>query len=89
MILPFLYDAVFIGIALAFSMFSMNIPYPTVGSFIITCVTAPTSLPFWIIGEPLSSVVNKGQHFLTEISQKSAESDQTVTLGGNVIQVDF
>ena len=28
-----------------------------------TWVTAPTSLPFCIIGEPLTSVVNKGQHF--------------------------
>ena len=30
---------------LAFSIFSMNIPYPSVGSATITCVTAPTSLP--------------------------------------------
>ena len=83
------YDAFAIGICAAFSMFSINIPYPVVGSLIKTCVTAPTSLPFWIIGEPDRSVVNKGQHFLTKNSQNAAESNQTVTLGGNVIQVDF
>ena len=38
--------------AAAANMFSMNIPYPVVGSFTRTWVTAPTSLPFWIIGEP-------------------------------------
>jgi len=31
-----------------------------------TWVTAPTSLPFWIIGEPDTSVVKKGQQFLTK-----------------------
>ena len=34
------------GIFAEFNMFSINIPYPVVGSLIITCVTAPTSLPF-------------------------------------------
>ena len=48
----------------AFSIFSINIPYPSVGFATNTCVTAPTSMPFWIIGEPDSSVVNKGQQNL-------------------------
>ena len=30
----------------ASSIFSINIPYPRVGSFTRTCVTAPTSRPF-------------------------------------------
>ena len=34
------------GILAAFSIFSMKIPYPVVGSLMRTCVTAPTSLPF-------------------------------------------
>ena len=38
----------------ASSIFSIKIPYPRVGSFTRTCVTAPTSLPFWITGEPLT-----------------------------------
>ena len=46
------------------SIFSMKMPYPVVGSFIKTCVTAPTSLPFWMMGLPLRCVVNKGQQFL-------------------------
>ena len=41
-----LYDAFAIGIFAALSIFSINIPYPVVGSFTITWVTAPTSLPF-------------------------------------------
>ena len=68
MVLPFtivFYDARACGICAAFSIFSMKMPYPVVGSLIITCVTAPTSFPFWIMGEPDTSVVNKGQHFLT------------------------
>ena len=84
------FDAFDIAIhAVAFSIFSMKIPYPLVGSFTITCVTAPTILPFWMIGEPDTSAVNKGQHFLTKNSQKAAESDPTVSLGGNVIQIVF
>ncbi len=34
------------------SIFSINIPYPRVGSFMSTCVTAPMMRPFWIIGLP-------------------------------------
>ena len=62
-----LYDAFAIGIFAAFNIFSIKIPYPVVGSFMRTCVTAPTSLPFWIIGEPLTSVFKKGQQNLMEI----------------------
>ena len=40
------YDAFAMGICAAFSIFSMKIPYPVVGSFTRTCVTAPTILPF-------------------------------------------
>ena len=42
---------------LAFSIFSIKIPYPVVGSPMRTWVTAPTSLPFWMMGEPDTSVV--------------------------------
>ena len=35
------------------SIFSINIPYPRVGSFTSTWVTAPTSFPSWMIGLPL------------------------------------
>ena len=42
--------------SLAFSIFSIKIPYPVVGSLISTWVTAPTSLPFWMMGEPDTSV---------------------------------
>lgn len=45
----------------AFSIFSMKMPYPLVGSFSKTWVTAPTSFPFCRIGLPLMSDVNKGQ----------------------------
>ena len=34
-------------ITLAFSIFSMKMPYPVVGFATITCVTVPTSLPFY------------------------------------------
>ena len=49
------------------NIFSINIPYPLVGSFTSTCVTAPISLPFWIMGEPLTSVVNRGQQISFKI----------------------
>ena len=39
----------------ASSIFSIKIPYPIVGSFTKTCVTAPTSFPPCIIGLPLRS----------------------------------
>ncbi len=55
------------GIFAAFNIFSMKMPYPVVGSLMRTCVTAPTSLPFWIIGEPDRCVVKKGQQNLIEI----------------------
>ena len=42
----------------------MNIPYPLVGSFTRTWVTAPISFPFWIMGLPDTSVVNGGQQNL-------------------------
>ena len=40
------YAAFGIGICAAFSIFSIKIPYPVVGSLISTWVTAPTSFPF-------------------------------------------
>lgn len=43
------------------NIFSINIPYPRVESFIKTCVTAPTSLPFCKMGDPDTTVVNMGQ----------------------------
>ena len=36
-----------------------------VGSFTISCVTAPIRLPFWIMGEPLTSVFKQGQQYFT------------------------
>lgn len=36
----------------AWSIFSIKIPYPRVGSFTKTWVTAPIIFPFWRIGEP-------------------------------------
>jgi len=63
MILLFRYDAFARGISAAFNIFSINIPYPLVGSFTSTWVTAPTSFPFWTMGEPLTGVVKKGQQF--------------------------
>jgi len=35
------------------SIFSIKVPYPFVLSLMNTCVTAPISFPFWIIGLPL------------------------------------
>ncbi len=46
------------------NIFLMKIPYPLVGSFTNTWVTAPISLSFWIIGEPDTSDVNMGQKVL-------------------------
>ena len=42
--------------AAASSMFSMKMPYPVVGSLTRTWVTAPTSLPSWMMGLPDTSV---------------------------------
>ena len=50
--------------AAASSIFSIKIPYPVVGSFTSTWVTAPTSLPSWMIGLPLTLVSSIGQNFL-------------------------
>ena len=48
----------FVASALARIQHILNkIPYPVAGSFTITCVTAPTSLPSWMIGLPDRSVV--------------------------------
>ena len=44
------------------SIFSAKMAYPFVGSSTNTCVTAPISLPFWIIGLPLTSVSSGIQH---------------------------
>ena len=41
------------SVPLFFSIFSIKMPYPLVGSPIITCVTEPISFPFWITGLPL------------------------------------
>ena len=47
--------------AAASSMFSMKMPYPVVGSLTRTWVTAPTSLPSWIIGLPDTLMSSVGQ----------------------------
>ena len=46
----------------ASSIFSIKIPYPAVGSFTSTWVTAPTSFPSCRIGEPDRSDCHYGQH---------------------------
>ena len=61
MILPLFYAAVSNGLAILESIFSMKMPYPVVGSLIITWVTAPMSLPFRIRGLPLRCAFNQGQ----------------------------
>ena len=65
------YAAVSNGLAILESIFSMKMPYPVVGSLIITWVTAPTRRPSCTKGLPLRSAVNKGQHILTENSQNT------------------
>ena len=57
------------GLAILESIFSMKTPYPVVGSLIITWVTAPTSLPFWMIGEPDRCVVKQGQHIFANFAR--------------------
>ena len=47
--------------AAASNIFSINIPYPVVGSFTSTWVTAPTSFPSCIIGEPDMLMSSGGQ----------------------------
>ena len=44
------------------SIFSKKMPYPVVGSLISTCVTAPTSFPFWMMGLPDSGVLKREPH---------------------------
>ena len=46
----------------ASSIFSIKIPYPAVGSFTSTWLTAPTSLPSCRIGLPDTSDCHYGQH---------------------------
>ena len=50
-------------------MFSINIPYPDLWSRMRTWVTAPTSLPFRVMGLPLRSDVNMGQQNLQIFTQ--------------------
>ena len=51
--MPFVFYAAFgMVFSAAFSIFSIKIPYPSVGAATIMYVTAPTSLPSWIIGLP-------------------------------------
>ena len=61
-----IYDTRATGICTEVSIFSIKMPYPVVGSLISTWVTAPTSLSFWMMGEPDTSVVKKGQQNLTK-----------------------
>ena len=50
-----------------FSMLSINIPYPVVGSLMRTCVTAPTSLPFWMMGSPTRVWSSRDNKFYEKI----------------------
>ena len=52
--------------AAASNIFSMKMPYPVVGSFTRTCVTAPTSFPSCIIGEPDTLMSSRGQKKFAE-----------------------
>ena len=56
--LPYFYAA-----SSAASMAPIVTPYPRDGSDTSTWVTAPTSLPFCIMGLPLTSVSSRGQNF--------------------------
>ena len=51
---PYIYAA-------AFNIFSIKIPYPIVGSFTNTWVTAPTIFPSCMIGLPLTLMSSRGQ----------------------------
>ena len=53
-VVPYIYAA-------ASNMFSMKMPYPVVGSLTRTWVTAPTSFPSCIIGEPDTLMSSRGQ----------------------------
>ena len=48
-------------------IFSIKIQYPLVGSLTSTWVTAPTSLPSWVIGLPLTSDYHYGQHYIQNL----------------------
>ena len=52
--------------AAVFSIFSIKIRYPWVGSLTETWVSAPMSLPSCMIGEPLTSVFYQGQQLLAK-----------------------
>ena len=53
----------------ASNIFSINIPYPLVGSLTRTCVTAPTNFPFCTIGDPDTNHCHYGQQFLDAKAQ--------------------
>ena len=52
--------------AAASNIFSIKMPYPVVGSFTSTWVTAPMSLPSWMIGEPDTLMSSRGQKKFAE-----------------------
>ena len=51
----------FLLYAAASNIFSIKMPYPVVGSFTRTWVTAPTSLPSWMMGLPDTQMSSRGQ----------------------------
>ena len=53
-VVPYIYAA-------ASNIFSIKMPYPVVGSLTRTWVTAPMSLPSWMIGLPLTLMSSMGQ----------------------------
>lgn len=55
-----------LGCAAVSSIFSMKIPYPLVRAFTKTWVTVPTSLPFCMIGLPLTRDRHYGQHVMKQ-----------------------
>ena len=65
------------------SIFSIKTPSLLVGSFTIARVTAPMSLPSWMMGEPLTSVVNKGQRVSGKILRNRKKC------GGILLQFKF
>ena len=58
-------------VVFALSIFSIKIPYPSVGSATMTCVTAPTSLPFRMIGQLSQIFILIGKISLANNPKKS------------------
>ena len=59
--------------AAASNIFSIKMPYPVVGSFTRTWVTAPTNLLFCRMGEPRMCVFSRNDVFIEKNTFKGTE----------------